>query len=143
MSADKFFLDTNIFVYSFEFSSPRKVQIADGLIDQAVVSGRGVVSYQVVQEFFSVALRKFPTRMTHAEAQTFFSNVFRPLYAVSFSPALMFRAIQMVHEHQLSWYDSIILAAAIESDCQILYSEDFQHGRTIEGVRLQNPFLSN
>lgn len=143
MSADRFFLDTNIFVYSFEYSSPQKVQVADRLIKQAVSSGRGAISYQVVQEFFSVALRKFPTQMTPANAHTYFRNVFRPLYAVNFSPALMFRAIHIASVHQLSWYDSIILAAATESNCQILYSEDFQSGRTIEGVRIQNPFVSS
>jgi predicted nucleic acid-binding protein len=143
MSAGRFFLDTNVFVYSFDFSAPRKVHIADKLIDEAVRSGRGAVSYQVIQEFFNVAFRKFPEHMTEADAQTYFSNVFRPLYAVSFSPGLLFRAIRISGDYQIAWYDSIIFAAAAETNCEILYSEDFQHGFTVEGVRVQNPFLSN
>lgn len=143
MSGGKYFLDTNIFVYSFDSSAPRKVKIADRLIDEAVASGRGVISYQVIQEFFNVALKKFPDHMTQEDAQVYFSNVFRPLFGASFSPALIFRAIRISSDYQLSWYDSVIFAAALETDCEVLYSEDFQHGSTVEGIRVQNPFLLN
>jgi predicted nucleic acid-binding protein len=63
------------------------------------------------------------------------------LLKVSFSEALLFQAISIREKHSTPWYDSLILAAAIESECKILYSEDFQHGRKIEGLKIVNPFI--
>lgn len=142
MSVGKFFLDTNILVYSFESNSPHKMEIARRLIREAVDLGRGVISYQVIQEFFNVAFRRFSTPMSQGEALLYYSSTLRPLFAVGFSPVLLFRAIRVRDEHQVSWYDSLIFAAALESGCGVLYSEDFQHNAIIEGLRVQNPFLS-
>ncbi len=137
----RFFLDTNIFVYSFDKSSPKKSDRAASLIRRALETRQGVVSYQVVQEFFNVALRRFATPMTNAEAEQFLSITFRPLLAVHSSFALYGRALQLVSTHSLAWYDSLILASAMEARCDILYSEDFQSGQRFGGLRIENPFL--
>src|SRR5215475_11896819 len=139
MSADRFFLDTNIFVYAFDPSVPAKHRIAADLIQDAIAKRNGAVSYQVIQEFYNVAIRRFATPMSPAEAQLYFSNVFRPLFAVNFSPALMFEAFRIRERYRLSWYDSLVFASAIESECRVLYSEDFQNGMLVDDVRVKNP----
>jgi predicted nucleic acid-binding protein len=137
----KFFLDTNVFVYLFDTSAPAKAKKAARLVRDAVDTGKGIVSYQVVQEFFNVALRRFAHPMSAAEAEQYLVTVFRPLLAVHSSPALYVEALRIEGKHRLAWYDSIIVASAKEGQCETLYSEDFQHGREIEGLRIENPFL--
>jgi predicted nucleic acid-binding protein len=79
--------------------------------------------------------------MSAADAYTYFISPLRPLLKVPFSQALVFQAISIREKHSIPWYDALILAAAIESECKILYSEDFQHGRKLEGVKILNPFI--
>ena len=136
-----FFLDSNIFIYSFDANAPAKAKRAVQLIRQAVDSGRGIVSYQVVQEFFNVALRRFSRPMHVEEAEQYLMTVFRPLLAVHSSPALYHEALQIAGRFQLRWYDSLIVTAALDSQCQTLYTEDLQHGQQIEGLRIINPFV--
>lgn len=137
----KFFLDTNIFVYSFDSRARDKARKAGQLIRRAVDTGEGIVSYQVVQEFFNVALRRFSPAMSTVEAEQYLITVFRPLLAVHSSPAIFMEALRITGKHRLGWYDSIIVAAAVESRCDVLYSEDLQHGREMDGLRIQNPFV--
>jgi predicted nucleic acid-binding protein len=137
----RFFLDTNIFAYTFDAKSPAKAKRAAQLVRQAADTGNGVVSYQVVQEFFNVAFRRFQHPMNVAEAEQYLVTVFRPLLAVHSSPALYVEAIRIAGRHRLSWYDCIIVAAALQSQCGVLYSEDFKHGQDIEGLLIENPFL--
>src|SRR5882724_625685 len=70
----RFFLDTNIFVYSFDASSPKKAAQARKLIRSAIETRGGIVSYQVVQEFFNVALRRFSKPMSGVDAEQYFST---------------------------------------------------------------------
>jgi len=137
----RFFLDTNVFVYSFDRSLPAKCRRATQLIRQAIASRKGIVSYQVVQEFFNVALRRFAQPMNVAEAEQYLATVFRPLLAVHSSQALYGGALRLCGRYRLAWYDSLVLAAAIEGQCGILYSEDLQHGQRFEGLQVENPFL--
>ena len=136
----RFFLDTNVFVYTFDTSAPAKAKRALQLVRQAVDTGQGIVSYQVVQEFFNVALRRFAQPLTVAEAEQYLVTVFRPLLAVHSSPVLYQEALHLSGKHQLAWYDSLIVAAALEGNCETLFSEDLQHGQTIEKLRIENPF---
>jgi|SRR5215469_6743578 len=139
--SDRFFLDTNIFVYSFDKSAPKKADRAAKLIRRAIETRQGIVSYQVVQEFFNVALRKFAEPMSVAEADQYLSTTFRPLLAVHSSYGLYSQALQLARAHSLSWYDCLIVASAIEGRCAVVCSEDFQHGRRFGGVRIENPFM--
>jgi predicted nucleic acid-binding protein len=137
----RFFLDTNVFVYTFDANAPAKAKTATQLIRRAANSGEGIISYQVVQEFFNVALRRFPQPMTVAEAEQYLITVLRPLLAVHSSPTIYLEALRISEKHRLSWYDSLIVAAALEGGCEKIYSEDLQHGHKIEGMRIENPFL--
>lgn len=137
----RFFLDTNIFVYSFDRAAAQKARRASHLIRQAVSTRKGIISYQVAQEFFNVALRRFATPMTGAEAEQYLATVFRPLMAVQSSPALLGEALRLSSRHHLHGYDALIVSAALEGECDILYSEDLQHGQRFGALRVQNPFL--
>jgi predicted nucleic acid-binding protein len=136
----RFFLDTNIFVYTFDSTASGRADIATELVRRAIKTKTGVVSYQVVQEFFNVAMRRFESPMTASEADQYLAATFRPLLAVHSSPALFSEALRLGSKSRLSWYDSTIVAAAIEAQCDTLYSEDFQHGQRIESVTIKNPF---
>ena len=136
----RFFLDTNIFAYTFDAAAPAKAKRASQLVRRAADTGQGIISYQVVQEFFSVAFRRFAHPMSVAEAEQYLITVLRPLLAVHSSPSIYFEALRIAEKHRISWYDSLILGAAIEGHCEKLYSEDFQHGRKIEGILIENPF---
>lgn len=140
MSA-RFFLDTNMFVYAFDSRAPDKSKKAGTLIRRAVDTGEGVVSFQVVQEFLNVALRRFSQPMSVAEAEQYLVAVFRPLLAVHSSPAIYVEGLRIMSKHKLAWYDSLIVAGALEGQCTLLYTEDLQHGRQIESLRIENPFL--
>ena len=139
---DRFFLDTNIFVYSFDRSSPAKAKRSATLIKEAVTSRKGIVSYQVVQEFLNVALKRFENPLTTSEAEQYLATVFRPLLTVYASQSLFLEALRLSGRYRLSWYDSLIVAAAIEGQCATLYSEDLQHGQRIGEIEIQNPFAS-
>ncbi len=137
----RFFLDTNIFVYSFDAKSAGKARRAKQLVLQAITSRKGTISFQVVQEFFNLAIRKFEQPMTIAEAEQYLNAVFRPLWHVQSSPSLISQALQLCGKHRLSWYDSLIVASALESQCSILYSEDLQHGQRFGELQIKNPFV--
>ena len=140
MSA-RFFLDTNIFVYTFDTKAPAKAKKAAQLIRRAADTGEGIISYQVVQEFFNVAFRRFPQPMSISEAEQYLTTVLRPLLAVHSSPALYFEALRIAEKYKVSWYDSLVLAAAVEGGCEKLYSEDFQNGQKVESLKIENPFV--
>jgi predicted nucleic acid-binding protein len=139
----RFFLDTNLFVYTFDPKAPAKAKKAAQLIRRAADTGEGIISFQVVQEFFSVAFRRFLEPMSVAEAEQYLITVLRPLLAVHSSPAIYFEALRIAEKHHMSWYDSLIVAAALEGQCEKLYSEDFQNGRKIDGMRIENPFIGS
>jgi len=137
------FLDTNIFIYSVDRIDQQKAKIALRIIQKHAAEGNGVISFQVVQEFFNVAFKRFPSAMTPEDAGTYLLTVFRPFLRVHSSIALYSEALSVRARFRLSWYDSLILAAAAEAKCAVLYTEDLQHGAAINGVRIENPFRAN
>src|SRR5208337_418470 len=139
--SDRFFLDTNIFVYSFDQNALVKSQRATQLIREALTTQKGVISYQVVQEFFNVALKRFSQPMQAADAEQYLRMVFRPLLGVHSSQALYADALQLHAQSGLSWYDSLIVSAAIQARCDLLFTEDLQHGQRFGTLQVRNPFL--
>jgi len=140
MSA-RYFLDTNVFVYSFDASAAAKAKRAMHLISEAITTRKGIVSYQVVQEFLNVALRQFKEPMRADEAEQYLVSVFRPLLVVHSSPALYTEALQIFQRYRFQWYDALIIAAAVQAQCEILYSEDLQHGQRFGDLEVRNPFI--
>ena len=137
----KAFLDTNIFIYANDRHEPGKQAIALRLIREVTLSGNGAISYQVVQEFFNVVLTKTPQKMGYEEARQFLTAVFVPILSVPSSVALVSDAMAIHERYRLSWYDSLIVAAAQRAGCDRLYSEDLQHGQVFGKLRVENPFI--
>ena len=135
------FLDTNIFVYAVDAGGGKKQATADALIGRAIDRRSGVVSYQVVQEFFNLALKRFAIQMSHVDREEYLNRVFRPLLKVHSSMGLYSEALRLHSINKISWYDSLIICAAREAGCGILYSEDLQHGQRFGSLRVVNPFL--
>lgn len=140
MSAD-YFLDSNILLYSFDPAEPRKQRIARMLVDGAVHEGRGVISSQVCQEFCNVMLHKLAEPIPPRDLEAYLESTVYPLIRVLPSPRLFAGALAIHQQTQYRFYDSLIVAAALESGVPTLYSEDLQHDRTIGDLRIINPFL--
>lgn len=138
--SDRFFLDTNIFVYTFDRSSPAKRLKAEQLIRKALSSHKGVVSYQVVQEFFNVASKRFAEPLKIAEAEQYMATVFRPMLSIHSSLALYSEALRIHFESRFSWYDALIVSSAAQAQCEVLYTEDLHDGRKLGSVEIINPF---
>ena len=136
----EFFLDTNIFVYTFDRRAPEKQARARALVEQALGTGDGVVSSQVVQEFLHVAVQKFERPLSDELALRYLREVLDPLCSVFPSISLCETALSLHRRWRFSFYDSLIVAAALESDCKVLYSEDLQDGQEIESLTVVNPF---
>ena len=136
----RFFLDTNLFVYAFDDLAPVKQRRASELIRDGLAERRGVISFQVVQEFFSVTFRKFPESMKIPDAQYYLANVLRPLLVVHGSEALYSEAIGIKGRYGIGWYDSLIVAGALSASCETLFTEDLQHGLQIGKLTILNPF---
>jgi len=137
----KFFLDTNIIVYAFDQSFPGKARIAQRLVADGAADKQAIISYQVVQEFINVALRGFRVTLPKAELESFVLTALFPMMAIPSSPSLIVEGLRLQGTNQLAWYDSLIVAAALQGGCEILYSEDMQHGRRFGDLVIQNPFL--
>jgi predicted nucleic acid-binding protein len=138
----RFFLDTNVFVYSFDRKAVDKSRRATQLIRSALETRKGIISYQVVQEFFNVALQRFTPSMKSDEAEQYFSTIFRPLLGIHSSQSLYLEALHLQARYRLSWYDSLIVSSALQAQCDVLMTEDLQHGQRFGDLLIENPFLS-
>lgn len=138
MRAD--FLDSNIFIYLFDETDERRREIARRLIRDGIESGDACISFQVVQESLSVLTGKLKKRATPDEARRFLSGVLVPLWRVMPSPALYARGLELQERYAFSFYDALIVAAAIEGGCTRLWSEDMQNGMKVDRLTIRNPF---
>lgn len=137
MSVERFF-DTNIIIYLFDHTAPDKQAQAQMLITQALQQNNGCISHQVVQETLNVILRKL--NFATEDASRLLNRVLIPLWQIRPAPDLYHHSISIQDRYQFSFYDALIIAAALEAGCKKLYSEDLQHGQRIERLRILNPF---
>lgn len=135
------FIDTNLFVYAYDRRDAIKQSIALNLIRDLTESDEGMISYQVAHEFFNVVLKRSSIAMPIADAQILLQDVFRPLLKVASTVTLVSSALEIEGRYLLSWYDSLIVAAAQQAQCSVLYSEDLQHGQRFGNLIVRNPFL--
>ena len=138
MSVDSF-IDSNVFIYLFDKTNNNKRQCAEKLIQQALERGTACVSYQVVQETINVITRKL--NATADDARQLLDRVLIPLWRVNPTQMLYRRGLDLQARYQFSFYDSLIVAAALEAGCKTLLSEDLQHGQRIEQLTINNPFM--
>ena len=141
MNDDKRFFDTNILVYAFDRSESPKMRHARALIGETAQHHLPVISYQVWQEFAAAAIRKFRVRADAIDVMEAFEGFTGSMQMVHSSESMFASSIRLWNRYSLSWYDALIVAAALESDCGILYTEDMQDGLEIDGMRIVNPFL--
>ncbi len=132
------FLDTNVLVYFLDETDIRKHRIASELVHRSVEDETGCVSYQVVQETINVMIRKLDA--TPERIQAFLDDTLQLLWRVGASSDLYKRGVTLQARYGFSFYDSLIVAAALEADCARLYTEDMQHGQKIDGLTIENPF---
>jgi predicted nucleic acid-binding protein len=134
------FLDTNIIVYQFDQLEPQKQKQAFELVNKLVLNSQAVISYQVIQEFMNVALKKFTKFMSAQELQETLSDLLRPM--CKYFPSFDFyeRALSLYSLHTISPYDALIIQAALDLNCDVLYSEDLQDGQQFGNLQVVNPF---
>ena len=137
----RFFIDTNVLLYSFDASAPAKAAVAQRIIEFALRSQRGVISSQVLQEFLNAATRKFAVAFESADLRLFCRTVLMPLCHHYPADQTFDYALLLKDETGYSFYDSLIVAAALEMNCTTLLTEDMQHGRSIREMTVRNPFL--
>lgn len=134
-------LRPNIIIYSFDDNSKEKQAIANELIVQGISESNAFISYQVVQEFVNVATRKFMIPLTNSDCKLYVDKVLTLLWDVYPSKELIHSALDLSERWRYSFYDALIIAAALEASCTILYSEDLQHEQKIFSLQIINPFL--
>lgn len=139
---DRFFLDTNVFIYSFDGTVIDKAQRAKQLIGEALESKNGCIGTQVIQEFLNLAIRKFEKPLSVKDCKKYLQKVLFPLCEVYPDPDLYENALDIQSTTGYSFYDSMIIAAAKKGNCNLIYSEDLQDGHSIQGVKIINPFKS-
>ncbi len=135
----KQFLDTNILVYSFEKTD--KGKIARSIIDTALQTHQGMISYQVIQELLNVAFKKFKVPLEPKDADTLLKNMLFPLCEVYPSIELYQMGIAIHSQFSIHFYDALIIAAATLGGCRYLLSEDLQHNQKFGILQVINPFV--
>jgi predicted nucleic acid-binding protein len=127
------FLDTNIIVYLMSGD------VAKASKAESLIAGGGFISTQVLNEFTSVARRKLA--LSWAETEEVLQALKANLEVVPLTLAIHERAVVLASAHGLNIYDALIVAAALENGCDVVVSEDMQHGQMLMGLRIENPFL--
>ena len=136
MSARSFF-DTNVLVYTDDRSAPAKQRTALDLLAEHRRASTGVISLQVLQEYFVTVTRKLGVDAETARRKV---EIFSEFDVARPEVSDVLAAIDLHRLHRLSFWDSLVLRAAKQAGCKVLYSEDLQHQRAVEGIRIVNPF---
>lgn len=132
------FIDTNVLVYADDLDAGAKNVLARGLLAEALTDGTGVISTQVLQEFFSTTTRKLrvPAEVARRKVQ-----LLANMEVVRIDVDAILAAIDLHRLNSLSFWDALIVQSAASAGCPRVLSEDLQHGQTIAGVKIENPFL--
>lgn len=138
--ADKIFVDTNILVYAHDLDAGSKRDIAITVIEKLWKNRTGVISTQVLQEFYVNVTRKIPRPIAPAKARGVIENYLHWHVELNV-PVSILLASEIEEKHMLSFWDSLIVAAAIKARADKILTEDLNHGQIIEGILIENPFL--
>ena len=133
------FVDTNVLLHVFDQADPKKQAAARHWRAELWTSKRGRLSVQVLQEFYANILRKWPAAQDQARAEVRNLSAWHP---VAMDYELLARGWHLQDRFKLSFWDSLIVAAAKSSACKFLLTEDLQPGQDLDGVVVVNPFLS-
>lgn len=139
----RYFMDTGIFIQSFDPSDPQKQDRAQALIGAALNNHIGIISYQVVEEFLEWALHRFEEPLTLQDTRDYLKNVLMPLNEVTPDMELVRSSLDYMGQTGYPIKDASILAAAIKGRCQILYSNRFQKVQRVGNLSLRDPFIQD
>jgi len=133
------FFDTNILIYSVDRDAATKSGPAGELVEAHLVRGNGAISVQVLREFYSASRRlRSPLSERQAQEMVDYFSTFRTL---SEDVGMVLGAARRTREMYVSFWDALIVEAALKSGADRLFTENLQHGQVIEGMRVENPFL--
>jgi predicted nucleic acid-binding protein len=134
------FFDTNVLVYSQDPREPKKREIARSLIGEAIGADAFVVSTQVLVEFYAACVRRKLVKPVHALGLV---QLWSEHDTVSHTPDLVVRGLGLHQHHSISMWDALVIQAALEAQCDVLLSEDLQHGRRFGDLEIRNPFVAS
>ena len=137
---EKAFIDTNLFVYVYLDGEKEKHKIVSQLLRKMLVDSDVFISTQVLHEFYA-ALMKY--KRTHEDVVGFIDEIVQAANVRSVSLSTVEQALHLKGKYGFSYWDSLILASALECGCAILFTESLQHNQIIEGtLRIRNPFVN-
>ena len=140
--ATRSFVDTNVLLYAYDASETAKQPVARETLARLWAEHGGTLSTQILQEFYNAATRKLSPPITRSEAREIV-GLYAAWPVVLLDPALIVAATQLEESHQLSFWDALVVEAARVAGADRLLTEDMQHGRVIEGIRIENPFVTD
>ncbi len=135
-------VDTNVLIYAHDSSEPDKHSAAVGVLERLYVHGSGRLSAQCLSEFFAATTRGAEPLLTRDEAAAQVERFGRSWTVYPVTSMIVLEAIRGLQQHSMSFWDAQIWAAARLNQVGIIFSEDFQDGQVVEGVRYVNPFSS-
>lgn len=136
------FIDTNILVYAHDPDEGWKHKIAVAILEKLWLEGTGVLSTQVLQEFYSVVTSKKKQPLASAEARQLMAN-YDQWCSVQTDTQLLVSASLLHERHQVQWWDALIIEGAMRSGATTLLSEDMQHGQKFGLLTVRNPFIED
>ena len=134
----KVFLDTNILLYADDLDAGEKTECARDLLRRCMLDRSGVLSTQVLQEYYVNARKKLKMEGLAVRARI---ELYLAFEVIPVSPALLLAAVDLNRLDTVSFWDALIIRAAEQARCERLYSEDLKHGRRFAGMTVVNPFL--
>ncbi|MBI5330494.1 MAG: PIN domain-containing protein [Betaproteobacteria bacterium] len=132
------FFDSNILLYGVDDKEPGKQSQAQPLLVKHYAAEQAVISTQVLQEFYNIATGKL---RIHPERAARLAREYASAQVVQVTPSLIFDAMERHQNGGFSFWDALIVEAALLGGCAVLYSEDMQDGQTINGLTIRNPFV--
>lgn len=136
-------LDTNVIVYACDPGEPVKRERAGQVLRFLEQAGNGRLSVQTLSEFVSATTRRLRPPLTMTEATQQVERLMLSFPVFDLTPMVVLEALRGARDHQLSYYDAQVWAAARLNQAPVIFSEDFNNGATVEGVRFVNPFTSD
>lgn len=138
--SDKCFVDTNILVYAYNIDEKEKHDPASALIKKLWDQKTGALSLQVLQEFYVTVTQKIEKPISFDKAKQIIEDYIAAWEILEPTAKTLLVALEAKDKYQFHFWDAMIFAAAKEVGAGVVYTEDFQHGREIEGVQFINPF---
>ena len=141
--ADRILVDTNILLYAYDRGEPVKQPQALTVLDDLVVNGLGVLTSQVLADFFVNATKKLQPPLAAEEAYERIQNYLLSWEILDITGPIVLEAVRGVRIHCMAYWDAQIWALARMNQIPLVLSEEFGHGTTVEGVQFVNPFAKN